>query len=128
MISVYFSLDYLELANGSRKVYSSTTKREIVHIGENVISMIDKIIRNKYHNDYCSPLVRAFSNASAMLVSLLAVYDVCPKTRLIGRIFHIVGFVASFFTGNPNFNSFVLNEEGYFKFIYQPEFGIRNNR
>lgn len=118
MISVYFSYDHLELLNDSRKVFSSTSKKEIVHIGESVISMIDKIIRNKYHYDYNNHLVRIFYGASAELRSLLSVYDVCTKDRLIGRIFYIVGFVADFFTTNHDYGAFILNEKGDFKFTY----------
>lgn len=118
MISVYFSYDHLELLNDSRKVFSSTSKKEIVHIGESVISMIDKIISNKYHYDYNNHLVRIFYGASAELRSLLSVYDVCTKDRLIGRIFYIVGFVADFFTTNHDYDAFILNEKGDFKFTY----------
>lgn len=118
MISVYFSFDLLELSNGSRKVFSSTSKKEIVRIGESVFSMIDKITSNKYHYDYNNRLVRIFYGASAELRSLLSVYDVCTKDRLIGRIFYIVGFVADFFTTNLDYDSFVLTENGDFKFTY----------
>lgn len=118
MISVYFSLNHLELSNGSRIVYSSTSKKEIVRIGEGVISMIDNIIRNKYHYDYSIPMVRIFYGASAEIRSLLSVYDVCPKARLIGRIFYIVGFVADFFTKDRDYDTFILNEKGNFKFTY----------
>ena len=118
MISVYFSFDHLELSNGSRIVYSSTSKKEIVRIGEEVISMIFDIIRNKYHYDYNNRLVRIFYGASAEIRSLLSVYDVCPKARLIRRIFYIVGFVADFFTTNHDYNTFILNEKGDFKFTY----------
>ena len=118
MISVYFSYDHLELLNDSRKVSSSNSKKEIVHIGESVISMIDNIIRNKYHCDYSILVVRMFYGASAEIRSLLSVYDVCTKDRLIGRIFYIVGFVADFFTTNHDYDSFILNEKGNFKFTY----------
>lgn len=118
MISVYFSYDHLELSDGSRIVFSSTSKREVVRIGESVISMIDKIISKKYHYDYDNRMVRIFFGASAEIRSLLSVYDVCTKDRLIGRIFYIVGFVADFFTTNHDYDSFVLTEKGDFKFTY----------
>ena len=51
---MFFSYDHLELSDGSRIVFSSTSKREVVRIGESVISMIDKIISKKYHYDYNS--------------------------------------------------------------------------
>lgn len=118
MISVYFSYDHLELSNDSRIVFSSTSKKATVRIGESVISMIDKIISNKYHYDYNNHLVRIFYGASAELRSLLSVYDVCTKDRLIRRIFYIVGFVADFFTTYHDYDYFVLTEEGDFKFTY----------
>lgn len=118
MISVYFSFDRLELSDGSRIIFSSTSKREVVRIGESVISMIDKIISKKYHYDYNNRMVRIFFGASAEIRSLLSVYDVCAKDRLIGRIFYIVGFVADFFTTRHDYDSFVLTEKGNFKFNY----------
>ena len=118
MISVYFSYSHLKLSDGSRIVFSSTSKREVVRIGESVISMINKIISEKYHYDYNNRMVRIFFGASAEIRSLLSVYDVCTKDRLIGRIFYIVAFVADYFTTRHDYDSFVLTEKGNFKFKY----------
>lgn len=118
MISVYFTDTFISESNGFQSVHSTTSKKEIVLLVQDIVFMIDRIIRDKYHYDYCSPEVRAFSNASAMLLSLLAVYDVCPKSRLVARVFHIVGFVGTFFTDSTDFISFILNDKGEFTFNY----------
>ena len=115
---MYFSFDRLELSDGSRIVFSSTSKREIVRIGESVISMIDGIISKKYHYDYNNRMVRAFINTSAKIYALLDIYDVCPKVRLIKCIFDYVSNVAALFADKPYFESFTLDEKGNFKFTY----------
>lgn len=118
MISVYFSIDFIKESNGYRSVRSSTSKKEIVHLIEDVLIMIEKILVEQCHYDYTSNVVRAYIVSSAMLASLLDIYDVCPKARLIKCIFDYVSHVAVIFADKQDFKSFVLNESGEFSFNY----------
>lgn len=118
MISVYFSDTYISESNGFREVRSSTSKKEIVHLIEDVLIMIEGILVKNYHYDYTSNIVHAFIVSSAMLASLLDIYDVCPKDRLIKCIFDYVSHVATIFADKKNFKSFTLNDKGEFTFNY----------
>lgn len=95
-----------------------SSDREIVLFIEDVLIMIEHILNEKYNYDYSSPVVRAFVKTSAMLYSLLHVYDVCPIVRLVKCIFDYVSHVALIFADTPKFDSFVLNEKGEFTFNY----------
>lgn len=118
MISIYFSDTYISESNGFREVRSSTSKKEIVHLIEDVLIMIEGILVKQYHYDYTSNVVHAYIVSSAMLTSLLDIYDVCPKARLIKCIFDYVSHVAVIFADKHDFISFVLNENGEFTFNY----------
>lgn len=118
MISIYFSDTYISESNGFRAVRSSTSKKEIVHLIEDVLIMIEGILVKQYHYDYTSNVVHAYIVSSAMLASLLNVYDVCPKARLVNCIFDYVSHVAVIFADEHDFISFVLNENGEFTFNY----------
>lgn len=118
MISIYFSDTYISESNGFRAIRSSTSKKEIVHLIEDVLIMIEGILVKQYHYDYASNVVHAYIVSSAMLASLLDIYDICPKARLIKCIFDYVSHVATIFADKKNFKSFTLNDKGEFTFNY----------